>query len=162
MPHATNGLERRRSSSQQPSDPVKFKFPDLSQDAMRPSFDEVEYEDISRGPSPSPLPNGLPSGLHSSERWPGRKASQAKSWNSWANGAGSARHGRQKSLSEAIRTVRTRKASISENAHEIAESLKAPVSLKLVVCLLCAPLHILSSADISSRYSVECGTSPPS
>jgi solute carrier family 35 protein E1 len=44
------------------------------------------------------------------------------------------RHGRQKSLSEAIQTVRMRRASISENAQEIADSLKAPVSMKLVVC----------------------------
>ena len=38
-------------------------------------------------------------------------------------------------MTEAIKTVRTRKASISENAQEIAESLKAPISLKLVVCM---------------------------
>ena len=57
-------------------------------------------------------------------------------WSAWTNGsAGGARHGRQKSLSEAIKTVRTRKMSISENAHEIAESLKAPVSYKLIVCI---------------------------
>ena len=123
-PHATTGLERRRSSSAAPK-PHTFKFPDFAGEQR----DEDTFEDISRGPSPSPLPNGLPVGLHSSERWPLKKAS------AWANGnIGGQSHGRQKSLSEAIHTVRTRKMSISENAHEIADSLKAPVSFRLVVC----------------------------
>lgn len=143
LPHATTGPERRRSSSQHPDpDPVRFKFPDLSLEQL-PVFDEREYEDIP-GPSPGPLPNGLPNGLHSSERWPARKTSRGN-WSTWANGSAKAtRHGRQKSLSEAIKTVRTRKASISENAHEIAESLKAPVSFNLVVCM---GLEICMSTD---------------
>lgn len=132
--HATNGVGRRRSSSNQANgSQARFKFPDVSQEHMDGPFDEAELEDISRGPSPMPLPNGLPPGMHSSERWPARHTSRNQHWG-WANGsAGTARHGRQKSLTEAISTVRTRKASISENAHEIAESLKAPVSLRLVV-----------------------------
>lgn len=44
------------------------------------------------------------------------------------------RHGRQKSLSDAFKTIRTRRASVSANAHEIADALKAPVSFKLIVC----------------------------
>lgn len=135
VPHATADFERRRSSgNRQPPTPTKYKFPDFVSEHA--TFDEDE--DISRGPSPQPLPNGLPTGLHSSERWPAAKRS---SWTSWGdNGSfvsGKTRHGRQKSLTEAIRTVRTkgRSASISENAHEIAESLKAPISFKLVVRL---------------------------
>ena len=46
---------------------------------------------------------------------------------------GTRQRDRQKSLSEAFRTIRTRKASVSENAAEIAEALKAPLSVKLVV-----------------------------
>lgn len=42
-------------------------------------------------------------------------------------------HGRQKSLSDAIRTIRARHGSVSQNAHEIADALKAPVSPKLIV-----------------------------
>lgn len=131
VPHATSELERRRSSSSQP--PSKFKFPDYNDPI---EFANDEGEDISRGPSPRPLPQGLPPGLHSSERWPTRRDSTAKSWASWASNGRlrENRPGRQKSLSEAIRTVRTRKASISENAQEIAQSLKAPVSFRLVVC----------------------------
>lgn len=130
VPHATTELERMRSSSDDA--PATFKFPDFVQE-IREGVAEDAIEDISRGPSPQPLMNGLPAGMHSSERWPFRKESKPSSWSGWANGiARGGRHGRQKSLSEAIRTVRTRKASISENAQEIADSLKAPVSYRLV------------------------------
>ena len=126
VPHATGGAERRRSSSARPN-AGKFKFPDLSLDHV-PAFDEEELEDIA---TPRPLPNGLPTGLHSSERWPGRRSTSRGAWPSArTNGT---RQGRQKSLSEAISLVRGRKASISENAVEIAEALKAPVSVKLIV-----------------------------
>lgn len=132
VPHATSEFERRRSSSSHPSN--KLKFPEYT-DPIE-FAEDGEGEDISRGPSPRPLPHGLPPGLHSSERWPTRRDSTAKSWASWASNGRlrDTRHGRQKSLSEAIHTVRTRKASMSENAHEIAQSLKAPVSVRLVVC----------------------------
>jgi solute carrier family 35, member E1 len=43
------------------------------------------------------------------------------------------RHKRQKSLTEAIRTIRTRSGSVSQNVQEIADALKAPVSPTLVV-----------------------------
>lgn len=152
VPHATGASERRRSSSSVQSNNTSAlqsnKFPDFVQEhaaaaaaaAATNPFDEDVYNDISRGPSPRPLPNGLPPGLHSSERWPARKSRETSSRLLPNGGAGmnagtKTRHGRQKSLSEAISTVRTRGrgASIHENVHEIAESLKAPVSMKLVV-----------------------------
>jgi len=40
-------------------------------------------------------------------------------------------HGRQRSISNAIRHLRT--GSMSQNAHEIADALRAPVSYKLIV-----------------------------
>ena len=148
VPHATNGFERRRSSPSLPT-PTTFKFPDFVQDA-REGNNEDAFEDISRGPSPRPLMNGLPAGLHSSERWPLRKEYKPNAW-TWANGnASGTRHGRQKSLSEAIRTVRMRKASISENAQEIADSLKAPVSYRLVG-LCCAWFSASILTNTSSK-----------
>jgi len=134
-PHAT-GPERRRSSSANPNG--NFKFPRFSQDFQPDEFHDEALEDISEIPrdrTPKPREHGLPNGLHSSERWPGRNSSRMQRWSALANGAdgGGTRHGRQKSLSEAIKTVRTRKMSISETAHEVADSLKAPVSMKLVV-----------------------------
>jgi len=65
---------------------------------------------------------------------------------------GKNRHGRQKSLSEAIQTVRGRKASISENAHEIAESLKAPVSWKLII--LCGVWYTTSIMTNASSKAI--------
>lgn len=137
VPHATQRIEERRSSSNHAhfsrTNPNQtFKFPELNDD----EYTNEALDDFSREGSPRPLPNGLPQGLHSSERWPARRASNAGSWNSWANGKEhKGRHGRQKSLNEAIKMARTRKMSISETGHEIAESLKAPVSWKLI--LLC-------------------------
>lgn len=132
VPHATGGagVERRRSSSVKPA--TNFKFPDFEQEH---AIVEDHAEDISRGPSPKPLLNGLPPGLHSSERWPGAKREMGARYLSTNGSVLGARHGRQKSLSEAIQTVRSRgrAASITENAHEIAEALKAPISMSLVV-----------------------------
>ncbi|KAF2770741.1 TPT-domain-containing protein [Teratosphaeria nubilosa] len=124
-----------------------------SSTSQRATPDEHHYSrPASRGSSPKPLPTGLPLGLHSSERWPARNTARGI-WTSWANGSASTgRHGRQKSLSEAIQTVRTRKMSISENAHEIADSLRAPVSLKLV--LLCAFWYMSSIMTNTSSKSI--------
>jgi solute carrier family 35 protein E1 len=60
--------------------------------------------------------------------------------NTWS--ASGRSHTRQKSLGDAFRTIRARKGSMSQNAHEIADALRAPVSPKLVVC------HALSSCMI--------------
>lgn len=138
VPHATVDERRRSSTSTRPST-KSFKFPDLAHDEAHFHAVDDDSEDISRGPSPRPLLNGLPPSLHSSERWPGRRDKPQSSWTSWTNGAFNGtpkRHAAQKSLGEAIKTVRTRKMSISETGHEIAESLKAPVSMKLVVCIV--------------------------
>ena len=44
------------------------------------------------------------------------------------------KHRPRKSISEAITTIRTRHGSMSANAHELAEALRAPVSYRLIVC----------------------------
>jgi solute carrier family 35, member E1 len=97
-----------------------------------------------RARSPSKL-NGLANGHNQSqERWQPRKEGGAGG-SPWMNGrasSGGRPHGRQKSLSDAFRTIRTRRASVSANAQEIAEALKAPVSPKLIVCFL-GPLRAL-------------------
>lgn len=43
------------------------------------------------------------------------------------------KHKSRKSISEAIATIRTRNASVSANAHELAQALRAPVSYRLIV-----------------------------
>lgn len=107
-----------------------FKFPAFQPDLL-PTHEEEPFGLTSRTPSPNraQLPNG---NTHTPDRWQPRREQRARG-NSSVKGP-TTRHGRQKSLSEAIRTIRTRKASVSQNAHEIADALKAPVSPALVVC----------------------------
>ena len=68
------------------------------------------------------------------ERWQPRKEHH-QAWRPGAINVAGPRssHGRQKSIGEAIRSIRNRRGSLSANAHEIADSLKAPLSIKLVV-----------------------------
>lgn len=170
-------VERRSSSAVQPS-PTTYKFPDMSEDAFHLDLpNDSAIADHSRSPSPNgrplgtPLgPLGLPRHLHSSERWQGRRSGDFQPNGSpWGNGTihappGGTRHGRQKSLSEAIRNVRTRKGSVSQNAHEIADALKAPVSGRIIVrrkntCT--ASSREPELMNCSSSFAV-CGTPPPS
>ncbi|KAK5162472.1 triose-phosphate transporter family-domain-containing protein [Cryomyces antarcticus] len=145
-------IERRSSSAS--AKPSTFKFPNLSQDYLPAYSEEATGDADLRSASPRPLPNL--SNLHSSERWQPRKDTN------WGNGsvhAGGTRHGRQKSLSEAIRTVRTRKGSVSANAHEIADALKAPVSPRLV--LLCGVWYATSILSNTSSKSILNAFSKP-
>ena len=68
------------------------------------------------------------------DRWQTRResASRGSPWNGQVSTGGKG-HGRQKSLTDAFRTIRGRRGSISQNAHELGDALKAPVSPKLVV-----------------------------
>ncbi|KAF2826245.1 TPT-domain-containing protein [Ophiobolus disseminans] len=127
------------TAARDPSPHQTFKFPAFQPDLM-PMPEEEYGHSSSRTGSPSHTPqtngNAVPA-----ERWQPRRDSRF----GYANGAvqGSAtRHGRQKSLSEAIRTIRTRKASVSQNAVEIAEALKAPLSPRLI--MLCGIWYMTS------------------
>jgi len=145
---STSQFDRRSSTS--PS-PATFKFPSFSDETLHTTQDV--YDPTPASPMPQPL--GLPNHLHSNERWQARRGSHTT--NGWTPNAGGAvgRHGRQKSLSEAIRTVRGRRGSVSQNAHEIADALKAPVSGRLIVrcslntngfpCLLFGPSSCVPS-----------------
>lgn len=89
-----------------------------------------------REPSPLHSPSTYSNGSAAQDRWlpvPRRDNGHANGRQWSAAGRG---HGRQKSLSDAFRTIRARNGSISQNAQEIADALKAPVSPKLVVCIL--------------------------
>ena len=89
------------------------------------------------------------------DRWQARRDSRVK----WAPG-----HGRQASITNAVHRMRS--ASMSQNAHEIAEALRAPVSWKLIV-RLCPwilweqTLPMLLDTDVLSfccRPFASCGT----
>ena len=126
------GAERRSSST---SD-RKESFPDfdLSQPGEYLAIHEEDGEDGSLS-ARTPSPNRANGALHSA-RWQPHKESYLSWGDRQVNASGPRSHGRQKSLSDAFRTIRTRKGSLSANAHEIAEALKAPVSSKIVVSML--------------------------
>ncbi len=48
-------------------------------------------------------------------------------------GSPSHRHSRHTSLTDAFRNLRHRRGSVSQNAHELADALRAPLSPKLIV-----------------------------
>lgn len=132
MPHST------RASSQGPGPSIKFsgdtkpsirtsmeKFPDL-----------VSYDSQSPYPTSPVRSNGYMNGPPPVERWQPRRDSGLRG-STWGNGetsTGGRGHTRQKSLSDAFRTIRTRRASVSANVHEISDALKVPLSPKLIVC----------------------------
>ena len=143
------GAERRWSSSS--SSNTNERFPDLDGSHfgsfLAASDERNEGATTSRTPSPAKANGGL-----RNDRWQPRKEHHLAWGNGHINVSGPREHSRQKSLGEAFRTIRNRRASVSENAHEIAEALKAPISYKvivrgycdnLVLCLLIAPLGSL-------------------
>ncbi|KAI9053941.1 hypothetical protein LZ554_002885 [Drepanopeziza brunnea f. sp. 'monogermtubi'] len=120
----------------------RFKFPGDSEPTQRTSMEK--FPDLFESPdSQSPylssptVSNGYMDGSSSADRWQSLKDSglRGSAWNGQASIGG--KHGRQQSLSDAFRTIRTRKGSISANVHEVADALKAPVSPKLItLCII--------------------------
>lgn len=78
-------------------------------------------------------------------KWPARKINQGLRD---ARHPGVFTHRSRKSVSDAINKFRTRQGSVSENAQELAEALKAPISYKLIVSSLRAGWN---NADIHRR-----------
>ncbi|KAL8838024.1 MAG: hypothetical protein Q9170_002305 [Blastenia crenularia] len=144
--------ERRRSSSSFHNESVKF--PDLEPTSSRehlPTHQEEKdrQQNIIRNPSPNAWlrSNGAPR----ADRWQTKRDQHV----AWGNGHMSTtppKHGRQKSISEAIKTIRTRKGSVSANAAEIADALKAPVSIKLIV--LCLVWYMSSALTNTSSKTI--------
>jgi hypothetical protein len=104
-----------------------------------PSFDDESQRRASIAQvSESPIQTN--SSLVPEYKWPTRSNSQR------VNRGG---HKHRRSVSEALNKFRTRQGSVSENAHELAEALKAPVSWKLIVSL--AP-HAPMAANSARAY----------
>jgi len=115
-----------------PSPNATFRFPAFQPDLMPTPEEDGRYGlSSSRSASPSPAMHTNGSSMPA-DRWQPRKESRFVAMN--GSPGPSTRHGRQKSLSEALKTIRTRKGSVSQNAHELADALKAPLSPKLIVC----------------------------
>ena len=122
-------LERRRSSSSNPRE----KFPNLDDCKDEESFNKYDECEISGSGFVRTLSPTKTNGVLHSERC---QAPWKDNYLAWGDGhlnvTGPRQHGRHRSLSDAFRNIRTRKASVSENAHEIAEALKAPISPKIL------------------------------
>lgn len=100
-----------------------------------PDFIDAPSSILSRSPSPLRAAPGFHSspGARATERWmPATRTEANSGWSPAGRG-----HGRQKSLGDAIRNIRTRNGSVGQNAQEIAEALKAPISPALIVRLPC-------------------------
>ena len=148
--------ERRRSSVSNHGETTKF--PDFEQPLSSDHLATHPEENESLKPSlKAPSPRTLPKqtgNLHN-DRWQHRRDNHVAWGNGYVKGP-SRGHGRQPSLGEAIKTIRTRKGSVSANAQEIAEALKAPVSVKLIVCM-CNYLSYENRRLILVRCSVSYG-----
>ncbi|KAI8634408.1 TPT-domain-containing protein [Xylariaceae sp. FL1651] len=100
---------------------------------------------------------GLNGGAHlNGDRWLPRRelsASRGVRWGQLGSSAPASRgHGRQKSIGEAFRTIRDRNGSVSQNAHEIADALRAPISPRLIA--LCIMWYMSSALTNTSSKSI--------
>ncbi|RAL02034.1 putative ER to Golgi transport protein (Sly41) [Aspergillus ibericus CBS 121593] len=85
------------------------------------------------------------------DRWEPRKQVQFPRDHNHCPALNSKRKSR-KSISEAISTIRTRNGSVSANAQELAEALRAPVSYKLII--LCLIWYTTSALTNTSSKSI--------
>lgn len=143
MPHATTtGTGFRDTQTQhepgyRPSTSERMSSVSASNGLEK--FPDLDLQEVNaRVPSPQG-PNGNPSGPppQLAGQWQPRKDPLPEvPWRGSSAGQPTRTYGhtRQKSLGEALRTIRTRSGSTSQNVHEIADALKAPISPKLVVC----------------------------
>lgn len=126
-----NRANGRRDHSVDSREATTEKFPD---------FESSSFYHSSPAQRPSTGQNGAyVNGGMSGDFWRPRKESSALRGgrppppSSNLNGEPYRGHGRQKSINEAYRNIRDRGGSVSQNAHEIADALRAPVSPRLIV-----------------------------
>lgn len=77
-----------------------------------------------------PVLSESPAEVKTEYKWPSRRASQRLPSARPPNNLG---HRPRRSVSDAFAKLRNRQGSVTENAQELAEALKAPVSYKLIV-----------------------------
>ncbi|KAJ5495599.1 transporter [Penicillium diatomitis] len=141
MRHPELQMPTINSASQSTSSPID-KFP--------PYEDSLDAAVGST--APTTRPHRSPSVKYAlGDQWEPRKNA------SWARdhptGAmRNSKHRPRKSISEAITTIRNRNGSVSANAHELAEALKAPVSYRLVG--LCLVWYLTSALTNTSSKSI--------
>lgn len=157
MPHSISPLPLRRDRSNSRSAVTigKFsneprmsieKFPDIDTTYVGPADDASPASARSNG--------SLSASTPPIDRWHARREREPlpSNWQGKQTNFAPTGRARQKSLSDAFRTIRTRKGSVSANAHEIAEALKAPVSPKLIT--LCIVWYLSSALTNTSSKTI--------
>ncbi|KAK0706585.1 triose-phosphate transporter family-domain-containing protein [Lasiosphaeria miniovina] len=116
-----------------------------------PDFDTGHAFGTPNGREPSPRwqQNGATNPNEHPDRWHPRRESRVR-WAPRDPPPRSFGHGKQKSISHAIRQIRS--GSMSQNAHEIADALRAPVSYKLIT--LCVMWYWSSALTNTSSKSI--------
>ncbi|KIV92842.1 hypothetical protein PV10_04106 [Exophiala mesophila] len=123
------------------------RFPSFDAGGSEPPLNNSNGSAIVDSPSDSsPSLGQFP---HPDFKWPSRKASQRLRD---ARPPGVFGHRSKRSVSDAINKFRTRQGSVSENAQELAEALKAPVSYKLII--LCIVWYMTSALTNTSSKSI--------
>ncbi|KAI2642352.1 triose-phosphate transporter [Xylaria nigripes] len=165
MPHSITSASFSRDSSISRSNNAKTPVdgdgePDSGLEKFPDHIDAPFMRNLVGRPfSPGGL-NGYGIGLNGGARFNGDRWMPAASRNVRWGALGSpmahiaprGEHSPQKSISEAFRTIRGRSASVGQNAQEIAEALKAPVSAKLIA--LCIMWYMSSALTNTSSKSI--------
>jgi solute carrier family 35, member E1 len=140
MPHSTADSSMRAPSPNHSSSPRLYTDTNGNGDASGAPGGTERFPDFDTAFAPA---NGQTLGSRRqngsgatnaavADRWQARRDSRVK----WAAEDSQQKHvkghGRQRSISNAIRHIRS--GSMSQNAHELADALRAPVSYKLIVC----------------------------
>lgn len=123
----------KQSVTQRSLSPNNTTRPSLENERF-PSFDYSAQPAIGLPPIVESPADGKPTEY----KWPSRRASQRLP--TTTRHAVPHGHRSRRSVSDALAKFRNRQGSVSENAQELAEALKAPVSYKLVVCCTQIPL----------------------
>lgn len=136
MPHSTTSGSERRAPSQNRTKGHRDASVD-SREATTEKFPDFEPSSSIYNGSPAQRPSGFANGVAnlSGDSWRPRRESSAigGKWGASFPGQPARGHGRQKSINDALRNIRARGGSVSQNAHEIAGALRAPISPKLIV-----------------------------
>ncbi|CAD6451994.1 ba92610f-c55f-45ef-bcb7-569d15600a6f [Sclerotinia trifoliorum] len=156
MPHSTRGPSPGRIAQ------TSFKFPGDTKASSRTSmekfpdldttdtFDQYDGQQSYNSRKTNGYANGGPPPV---DRWQPQRNGRMRG-DSWTNAESSngRGHKKQKSLSDAFKTIKSRKGSMSANVHEISDALKAPVSPKLIV--LCIVWYLSSALTNTSSKSI--------
>ncbi|KAE8147949.1 triose-phosphate transporter family-domain-containing protein [Aspergillus avenaceus] len=114
------------------------KFPQFKGDLCESATDSKEYHSSS---TTRYTPH---------DRWEPYKSNLSPEHSN--NATRNSKHKSRKSISEAISTIRTRNASVSANAQELAIALRAPVSYRLTI--LCLVWYTTSALTNTSSKSI--------